>query len=444
MRLSIGFCVGVTLLAACARSEPDEGAASDSANAGAASASAPAPCGAGNDATITLPQGFCATVFSDSSGGPRHVVVAANGDVFTQLITTKKGSPSGRGSGGILALRDTNRDGVADTTAAFGRVGGTGIALFDGYLYADETTRIVRYALPAGALLPTGEPEVIVTNIPDEGHEARNFAIGADGSLYLNVGSLTNSCQVKDRGNESPGHNPCTELETRAGIWKFDARATGQRFTPQARFATGIRNAMGIAFGADNRLYATQHGRDQFFQNWGKQFDAKYSAENPAEELQQVNQGDDFGWPYCYWSVQANKRVTAPEYGGDGTKADRCGSAKAPVATYGGHWAPMSLLFYRGSQFPARYRDGAFIAFHGSWNRAPETQEGYRVVFQPLASGASSGTSETFADGFAGANRTPAGATHRPMGLAEGPDGALFITDDKGGRIWRVTYGGGR
>ena len=158
----------------------------------------------------------------------------------------------------------------------------------------------------------------------------------------------------------------------------------------------------------------------------------------------QVDQGDDFGWPYCYWSVDQRKRVTAPEYGGDGTKAERCASFKAPVATFGGHWAPMSLLFYRGSQFPARYRDGAFIAFHGSWNRAPEQQAGYRVVFQPLANGSASGQGETFADGFAGATVSPSGAAHRPMGLAESPDGALFITDDKGGRIWRVTYGGGR
>ena len=441
MRLSPRSAVALLLLAACARAEPDENAGDSAA---ARSASTPAPCAAGSDTTLRLPTGFCATIFADTSGGPRHVAVAANGDVFAALISLKKGVEAGSGAGGIVAFRDTDRDGRADTSASFGKVGGTGIALFDGHVYADEVTRIVRYPLPAGALAPSGPAEVIVSGIPDEGHEARNFAIGSDGALYVNVGSETNSCQLKDRGTESRGHDPCTELETRAGIWKFDARTPNQRFSAQARFSTGNRNAMGLAFGPDGRLWATQHGRDQLFQNWGKLFDAKYSAENPGEELMQVNQGDDFGWPYCYWSNALKKRVTAPEYGGDGTKDDRCGAFKAPVATFGGHWAPMSLLFYRGSQFPARYRDGAFIAFHGSWNRAPESQEGYRVVFQPLSGGASSGAFETFADGFAGATVSPQGAVHRPIGLAEAPDGALFITDDKGGRIWRVTYGGGR
>ena len=441
MRLSLAAGLSLFLLAACGGAR-DDGA--DGRDTAAAAAGTPAPCAAGSDTTLRLAQGFCATVFTDTVGAPRHIVVNSNGDVYTQLITAKEGAEAGRGAGGILALRDTNRDGRADTSAFFGVLGGTGIAIFENHLYADETTRIVRYPLAAGALAPTGRPEVIVDGIPRGGHDARNFVIGSDGTLYLNVGSETNSCQRRDRGNESPGHDPCTELQTRAGIWKFDARRPGQRFSPQARFATGIRNGMGLAFGPDGKFYATQHGRDQFFQNWPKLFDAKYSAENPAEELMQVNEGDDFGWPYCYWSVPLRKRVTAPEYGGDGTKDDRCGGFKAPVATFAGHWAPMSLLFYRGSQLPERYRNGAFIAFHGSWNRAPEQQAGYRVVFQPLANGASSGEAETFADGFAGSNVSPAGATHRPMGLAEAPDGALFITDDKGGRIWRVTYGGGR
>ena len=441
MRLSLAAGLSLLLAACGGPSDGGDGAGGDSA---AASSGAPAPCGAGSDSSLRLPQGFCATVFVDTIGGARHVAVAPNGDVYTQLITAKAGTEAGRGAGGILALRDRDGDGRSDTSAFFGRIGGTGIAVFDGHLYADETTRIVRYAMPQGSLVPTGDPEVIVDGIPKGGHDARNFAIGGDGALYVNVGSRSNSCQVKDRGNDSPGHDPCTELETRAGIWKFDARRPGQRFTREARFATGLRNPMGLAFGPDGRMYAATHGRDQFYQNWGKLFDAKYSAENPAEELMQVEQGDDFGWPYCYWSVAERKRVTAPEYGGDGTKTDRCANFKAPTATFGAHWAPMSLLFYRGSQFPARYRDGAFIAFHGSWNRAPEPQAGYRVVFQPLSNGAASGDAETFADGFAGATVSPSGAAHRPVGLAEAPDGALFITDDKGGRIWRVTWGGGR
>ena len=311
--------VGASLaLAACSRGESRAADTAAGRTAAGDSASGAARC-AGDNGGITLPAGFCATVFADAVGGPRHIVVASNGDVFTQLITAKKGAESGRGAGGILALRDANRDGVADTTVLFGKVGGTGIALFDGYLYADETSRIVRYKLPAGSLVPQGDAEAIVVGIPTGGHEARNFVIDSAGTLYLNIGSRTNSCQLKDRANDSKGHDPCTELDTRAGLWKFDARKTEQRPTTANRFATGIRNGMGLALAPDGKLYATQHGRDQLFQNWqGVGFDARYGADNPAEELLQVSQGDDFGWPYCYYAQDQKHLVTAPEYGQEG------------------------------------------------------------------------------------------------------------------------------
>jgi glucose/arabinose dehydrogenase len=253
---------------------------------------------------------------------------------------------------------------------------------------------------------------------------------------------------VKDRAPESPGHDPCVELETRAGWWKYDANKTGQTFSKAQRFATGVRNGMGLTVAPDGKVWGTQHGRDQLHDNWPKIFPTTaYQAENPSEELVQANQGDDFGWPYCYWAVDQKKLVDAPEYGGDGRKSAHCDSKKQPVATYPGHWAPMSLLFYKGSGFPARYASGAFIAFHGSWNRAPEPQAGYRVVFQPLTNGAASGAFETFADGFAevpAAQLQPGTAKHRPTGLAEGADGSLYITDDLAGRIYRVTYSGAR
>jgi hypothetical protein len=132
-----------------------------------------------------------------------------------------------------------------------------------------------------------------------------------------------------------------------------------------------------------------------------------------------------------------------PEYGGDGGKtAGVCADRRGPVATFPGHWAPNDLAIYHGTQFPAGYRSGAFIAFHGSWNRAPLPQQGYNVVFQPLADGKASGPFVVFADGFAGADRDPGKAAFRPTGLAEGPDGALYVTDDVHGRIWRITYNG--
>jgi glucose/arabinose dehydrogenase len=402
------------------------------------------PCPDGNGG-LKLPAGFCATIFADSIGSARELVVAPNGDVFVQLAAPRPGTHGERGSGssgGVVALRDTKHSGRADTSARFGEAGGTGIGLHGGYLYADSRTRIVRYPIAAGALTPSGPPETIITGLPTGGHEARNFIFDANGAMYVNVGSLTNSCQVKDRAAGSPGHDPCTELETRAGIWKFDASKRDQRQSNAQHFAVGIRNAMGIAINPVNgKLYAMQHGRDQLFQNWPKHYNAEQGATNPAEELVEVEAGDKFGWPYCYYSVDAKRLVLAPEYGGDGQKVGRCSGFKNPIMTFPGHWAPMSALFYTGRQFPARYRGGLFIAFHGSWNRAPLPQAGYNVVFVPMKDGAPSGSYEVFADDFAGGDKSPSGALHRPVGLAQGPDGALYISDDKGGRIWRVTYG---
>jgi glucose/arabinose dehydrogenase len=447
----ITFGIAATLLlSACSAGGESPGSRPDTVG-GAVSTSAstatPPACTAGT-AELTLPAGFCATIFADSIAHARHVAVASNGDVYVTIEGTRQSSSSGASAptASFAALRDTNHDGRADIVKRVGAIGNTGIALANGYLYVDEGAQIVRYARSDTALVPEGKREVVVSGIPMRpGHRARNIAIAGDGTLYLNVGSATNSCQQKDRTNESPGVDPCAELATRAGIWKYDANKTGQIFSSTERFATGIRNGMGIAIAADGKVYATQHGRDQLHDNWPKVFPTSaYSAENPAEEMMQVTQGDDFGWPYCYYAVDQKKLVDAPEYGGDGSKSARCANKKGPVAVFPGHWAPMSLLFYSGTAFPERYRNGAFIAFHGSWNRAPEPQAGYRVVFQPMSNGAASGDYETFANGFAGVPDTqiqPGTAKHRPVGLAQAPDGALIVTDDAGGRIYRITYG---
>ena len=444
------LATSVALLAtvACGGGETPRRDASDSARTAAAP---PPPC-PGDNAGLTMAPGFCASIFADSVGHARHIVVAANGDVYVTLDGTQ---PSAEGEGkqkkasaSFVALRDTTKDGRADVIVRGGGRGNTGIGLFAGYLYVDEGKRLVRYARADSQLAPASTAEVVVQDLPFQpGHRARNFVIAGDGSLYVNVGSATNSCQKKDRAAKSPGNDPCTELLTRAGIWRFDANTPNQRFAAGARFATGIRNGMGLALGGDQKLYATQHGRDQLHDNWTDLFSTTYQAENPLEELMQVNEGDDFGWPYCYVAADVKTRVTAPEYGGDGKKTDRCAAFKAPVATFPGHWAPMSLLFYRGGMLPGKYEDGAFIAFHGSWNRLPEPQAGYRVVFQPLANGAAQGAYETIADGFAGMapdKVQPDAAKHRPVGLATGPDGALYLTDDAGGRIYRITYNSGR
>jgi glucose/arabinose dehydrogenase len=392
-------------------------------------------CDPGNGGLV-LPPGFCAVVVADRVGAPRHLAVAPNGDVFVAL-ENRRGGP-----GGVLVLRDTSGDGRADVTASFGTAGGTGIALGRGALYFATRSTVLRYPMHAGRLLPVGEPEVVARDLPADGnHTAKNLALSLDGrTLFVNFGSATNSCQVVDRALESPGRNPCPELAIRAGIWTFDPARTNQTPGDGRRYATGIRNAVGLAVAPDGQLWATQHGRDQLGQNWPKLYTLEQSAEKPSEELLRVNAGDDFGWPYCYHDPELGHLVLAPEYGGDGKTVGLCASKKEPALAFPAHWAPDGLVFYAGTQFPAHYRGGAFIAFHGSWNRAPLPQAGYRVVFVPFAGGNPTGTSETFADGF-WREDDPA-ARHRPVGLAVGPDGSLYITDDAGGRIWRVTYTG--
>ncbi len=422
------------------------GAAPSPGDAGAAK-----PC-AGDNGGITLPPGFCATVFADRLGHARHMVVAPNGAVYVNTWSGPYyGNDKSPPGGFLIALKDNDGDGAADEIVRFGptkrqgSAGGTGIAIYDGALYAEIDGRIVRYRLPAEGLAPKGAPETIVSGLPLTGdHPMHPFAIDKDGNLFVDVASATNSCQPQNRMPNVRGDVPCKELETRAGIWRYDARKTGQRFSAAERYATGIRNADGIAIGLDGiTLYATQHGRDELSENWPKLYTPERGANLPAEELLKVEQGGDYGWPECYFDDTQNKLVLAPEYGGDGGKTvGVCAEKVGPVASFPAHWAPNDLVVYGGNQFPDAYRGGAFIAFHGSWNRAPFPQGGYNVVFQPLKDGKASGEYVVFADGFAGAIKEPGKAAHRPSGVAAGPDGSLYISDDQKGRIWRVTFSG--
>ena len=342
-------------------------------------------------------------------------------------------------------LRDANKDGRAEASMDVVRGFSAGeVQVFDNHVYTENTSAVFRFPIKAGEATPTGPADTIVSGLPAVlSHRIKTFAIGRDGKLYVNVGSASNVCAGRGEDQKRPP-DPCPELPTRAGIWQFDARKSGQKQSDGVHFVTGLRNAVGVTMAPDGSVWATQHGRDALFQSWPDLFDQKYGAENPAEQLVHLNRGDDYGWPYCYYSLPENKLVDAPEYGGDGKKTTRCASKKAPVAVYPGHWAPNDLTFYTGSMFPAKYRNGVFIAFHGSWNRAPEPQGGFRVVYQPLRDGRASGAFETFAENFnPGNTQPPQGTTNRrPTGVAVGPDGALYISDDAGGRVWKVVYTG--
>jgi glucose/arabinose dehydrogenase len=396
---------------------------------------------------ITLPQGFCAVVVADGlvEGRTRlrHIAVEPDGDVYVAAQGQRDAeTPSRRG--GILALRDTTGDGKADVTEWFGPEGGTGIEIDDEYLYFATNTAVLRYRR-GEALVPENAPDTLVHGLPAEhSHTAKSIALSGTDALYVNIGSPTNACQPigQDRKPGVMGVDPCPQLETQAGVWRFSANETMQDQAAGERWATGIRNAVALAWNpADNTLYSVQHGRDQL--DLWPGFDAEDNSEAPAEELQRLNEGANFGWPYCFYHTRSKRRVVAPEYGGDGTESGRCADMDDPLLIFPGHWAPNDLLFYTGDQFPAEYRNGAFIAFHGSWNRAP-VQAGYRVAFVPFPAEGSSTEWNTFANGFAGeaAPASSGDAEHRPMGLAQGPDGSLYITDSAGGRIWRVLYTG--
>ena len=442
----------LTLSAAIVLCACNRGEKSTPASAGSTAAATVASC-TGDNGGLTVPDGFCATIFADSLGHVRHIAVAGNGDVYANTWSGSYYSDGHTpGVPFLVALRDTNRDGRADVIARFGDsvanggAGGTGIAVYHGTVFAEAKDRIVRFAMDSG-WIPKGAPTTVVSGLPLTGdHPMHPFAIDSAGNLFVDLGSRSNSCQAKNRTLDSPGIKPCTELETRGGIWRYDANKANQRFSSAERYATGIRNAVGIAIDPRGQLYSTQHGRDQLRENWPTLYTAQQGADLPAEELLKIQKGSDFGWPTCYFDSTQKKLVLAPEYGGDGgKKVGVCASKVEPAAYFPAHWAPDALVFYSGSQFPQKYKEGAFIAFHGSWNRAPLPQEGYRVVFVPFAGGSPNGAWETFANGFAGAAQPqPTTAKHRPAGLAVAPDGSLYIGDDVGGRIWRVTYKGSK
>jgi len=405
----------------------------------------------GDNGGITLSPGFCATIFADNLGHVRHMTFAPNGVLYVNTWSGRYYRYDTPPAGGFLiALKDTKGAGQADVIERFGdgvpqgSAGGTGVGFYNGFIYAEQNDKIIRYALPGGALVPTQAAEVVVSGLPLTGdHPMHPFTIDPKGNMFVDVASATNACQAENRVAGSLGHDPCTELETRAGIWLYDANKTGQHFSPAERYATGIRNGEGFAFDGAGRLFVTQHGRDQLSQNFRKLYTPEQNAGLPAEEIVELVRGGDYGWPECYFDGSQKRLVLAPEYGGDGgSKVGVCAEKRGPVASLPAHWAPNDLLIYLGEAFPAAYRGGAFVAFHGSWNRAPEPQGGYNVVYQPLKDGKASGDFVVFADGFAGAVKEPGRAAFRPTGLAMGPDGALYISDDRHGRIWRVTYHG--
>ena len=402
---------------------------------------------------LFLPDNFEALVVVDSLGPTRHIVVNDNGDIYARLSHTRDGK-------GIIALRDLNNDGKADSIVHFGDYqndgrAATGITIHNGYLYASSRKRIYRNKLTEGELVPSGETEIVLTdldeNVMTNWHTTKPLAFDNQGYMYVPFGSPSDACQ--DMSLYGPvgipggkGLEPCPERENHAGIWRFEADKTDLTQADGYKFATGIRSVVGMEWNPnDQSLYAVGNGIDNFHTLFPDLYSSWQAAVLPSETLMKVTEGTDYGWPYAYYDHLQAKNVLQPGYGGDGMIIGRASEFDEPVVAFPGHWAPMDVMFYHGNQFPERYNHGAFVAFHGSTDRPPYPQAGFIVCFVPFdRQGNPLGTWEVFADGFAQVDTVvnTSDAVYRPMGLSTGPDGSLYISESNQGRIWRVMYKG--
>lgn len=398
---------------------------------------------------LILPDGFGALVVADSVGAARHLAINDNGDIYVKLRVDT-------GTMGNVALRDVDNDGKADSIQRFGNYPNDGIfatemRIHNGYLYFSSELVVYRQKLTPSKLVPDGNPETILTDhYPIRWHNTKSLAFDNHGGMYVTFSAPTNACENWDESNgyavaNVKGQFPCQQLDILAGIWKFDENKLDQSQSDGKRFATGLRSIVAMTWNTkDNNLYAVQHGRDYLHEHAPQYFSTWQNAILPAEEFMKIKDGENYGWPYSYYDPFKNKKMIAPEYGGDGQKETK--DFANPIMGLPAHWAPNDLLFYKGKQFPERYKDGAFIAFHGSTNRTPYPQAGYIVAFIPFKDGKPTDKWEVFADGFAGVETITkmTDAKYRPMGLAEGPDGSLYISDSKKGKIWRVMFVGNR
>ena len=400
------------------------------------------------DSPLYLPNGFEATVFVDSIAETvRHMAVNKNGDLYAKF---KRPSEEGM----MAAVRDLNNDGIADSLVKFGKYHkpqkgnySTAARIYKGYLYYSSELTVYRVKLDDN-LVPTAKAEIIVDDDHTHGsheHIGKPIAFDEEGHIFVPFGAPNNACQNPKRTPLIPGQDPCPLLEDHGGIWRFDAEKVGQTQKDGEFYASGLRSIVALDWNtSDKSLYAVVHGRDDLHRLWPNHFSQWESALLPSEEFVKIEKGDHFGWPYCFYDQIQGKKVLAPEYGGDGNIIGRCGNYKDPVIGFPGHWAPNDLVFYKGNAFPNHYKNGAFIAFHGSTNRAPYPQSSYFVGFVPFKDGKPSGEYEVFADGFAGIDTivNTRDAKYRPMGIAFAHDGSMYIGETEKGRIWKINFNG--
>ena len=404
------------------------------------------PKGDPDNGGLLLPGGFEAVVVVDSlPGKARHLAVNDNGDIYVKLMHGVK-------ERGNAALRDDDGDGKADIIEFFGKYDdwgyGTAMRIHNGYLYFSSELVVYRCKLQQRRLLPDEKMEVILTDDHPHGrheHIAKPVSFDDRGNMYVPFGAPSDACQEMNRIPGSPGQNPCPLLADHGGVWQFDANKTGQVQKDGKRFATGLRSVVAMDWNKDDKtLYLLQHGRDDLLRTWPSIYSPWQSALLPAEEFLRIKENANCGWPYYYFDEIQQKKILNAEYGGDGKKEADGKNYEQPLIAFPAHWAPNDLVFYQGNSFPDHYKNGAFIAFHGSTNRAPYPQSGYFICFVPFNAGKPSGTWEVFADGFAKVDPivSVSDAVYRPMGIAIGPDGSMYVSDSEKGKIWRIMFKG--
>lgn len=336
---------------------------------------------ASQEQPLTVPAGFHVSVFAQNLNGVRYLTLGPGGVVYASR-------PSG---GDIVRLVDANHDGVADTaiTVVSGLNHPFGIAFRGDTMYVAETNQVVHFN-------PGSTAKVVdVPNIPSGGHSTRTIVFGTDGKMYVSVGSSCNICDESD--------------SLRAAVTQFNRDGSGGRV-----FARGLRNSVGLAVHpTTGELWATNNDRDNL------------GDDTPPERINIIKDGKFYGWPQCYLPGQKN-----PEY----PSAD-CSSVEPPAITFQAHSAPLGLTFYVGTAFPADYRGDAFMTYHGSWNRSVPT--GDKVVRVQVQNG----KPVSIDDFITGWQRPDGSRWGRPVSIVMTTDGALLVSDDMGGKIWRVSYG---
>jgi glucose/arabinose dehydrogenase len=378
---------------------------------------------------LILPAGFHASVVAEGLGPIRHMAIRDNGDIY---VSTRH--PRNQPSTGIIALR-LGSDHKATQIEHFGSVDqGTGIRIYKGALYAASGTGIYRFPLDGNALVPAAAPQTVV-----DGLTATNshiFAFDGKGKLYVSFDGGGNICAdpATPKGGKPVGLKPCPNLAVRGGVWQFDDSKSDQKFSDGVHFATGIRDMTALDWRDGDALYGVMHGRDgthAVFPDLVSAADDKAIA----DEMFRIEKATDMGWPYTYYDGVRKLRLISPEYGGDGKTPPTASNYATPAAAF---FQPRSA-----KQFPSMYRGGAFLAMHGAEGEAgPEGQAGFNVVFVPFKNN-KAGTPVIFADGFAGplpSDKDIKTAAYRPVGVAVGADGALYVADSNKGKIWRIAY----